>query len=241
MKASTGISRTLRFVSVISAWFRYGLMAAGVILIIAMAGIVDRNPGLLAGLRAVLPEGGAAALMPVMAAGEDSPDELIAAAMVSSGTPVEELSPRLRGVLDYVAKRYRVADEALRPVFAAVQTTSRELRLDPLLILAVIGVESGYNPFAQSVHGAQGLMQVVPRFHLDKLPGIPEPTAFLDPMINVHVGARVLEESIRRQGGVEEGLQQFAGALDDPERRYAAKVLAERQRLEQAVARRGVV
>ena len=51
------------------------------------------------------------------------------------------------------------------------------------------------------------------------------------------VGTKVLHESIRRFGGIENGLQQFGGALNDPDRRYASKVLAEKQRLEQATQR----
>jgi hypothetical protein len=62
-------------------------------------------------------------------------------------------------------------------------------------------------------------------------------SSFLDPVTNVQVGAKVLKESIRRNGGLESGLQQFAGAANDPDRRYATKVLAEKQRLEQAAQR----
>jgi len=101
----------------------------------------------------------------------------------------------------------------------------------------VIGIESGFNPFSQSVVGAKGLMQVMPRYHMDKLPEEADRSAFLDPVTNVQVGAKVLHESIRRSGGVENGLQQFGGALNDPDRRYASKVLAEKQRLEQAAQR----
>jgi soluble lytic murein transglycosylase-like protein len=144
----------------------------------------------------------------------------------------------MRAALDFVSRKYRVSDEALLPIFAAAQTTGRELHLDPLLIVAVIGVESGFNPFSQSTFGAQGLMQVVPRFHLDKLPDESDQAAFLDPVVNVQVGARVLKDSIRRNGGLENGLQQFGGALNDPSRRYATKVLAEKQRLEQAPRQR---
>lgn len=147
----------------------------------------------------------------------------------------ESLPPRLRGAMDYVSRRYKVSADALQPVFATAQRVGRELHLDPLLIIAIIGIESGFNPFSQSGYGAQGLMQVVPRFHQDKLPE--ESASFLDPVTNVQVGARVLKEYIRRNGGIEEGLQQFGGALGDAGRRYAAKVLAERQRLEQAVQR----
>lgn len=136
-----------------------------------------------------------------------------------------------------MSRRYHVSTEALQPIFATAQVAGKELRIDPLLIIAVIGVESGFNPFSQSGFGAQGLMQVVPRFHMDKLPDEAEAGAFLDPVTNVQVGARVLHESIRRNGGLEDGLQQFGGAINDPDRRYSTKVLAEKQRLEQAVQR----
>lgn len=154
---------------------------------------------------------------------------------VNEEASVEVLAPRLRAAMDYVTRRYKVSTEAVQPIFETAQHVGRELHIDPLLIIAVIGVESGFNPFSQSVFGAQGLMQVVPRFHQDKLPE--ESASFLDPVTNVQIGARVLKESIRRQGGLEEGLQQFGGALGDAGRRYSSKVLAERQRLEQAATR----
>ena len=111
-----------------------------------------------------------------------------------------------------------------------------------MLVVAVIGIESGFNPLAQSVMGAQGLMQVIPRFHRDKLPEGSSELAFLDPVSNVRVGIKVLQESIRRQGGVAEGLQYYAGASDDPEMAYSTRVLGEKQRLEQAAkSKRGAV
>jgi soluble lytic murein transglycosylase-like protein len=147
----------------------------------------------------------------------------------------EALNARMRGAMDYVSRRYHVSADALQPIFVTAQATGRQLQLDPLLIIAVIGIESRFNPFSESVIGAKGLMQVVPRYHQDKLPEDADRAAFLNPVINVKVGAKVLQESIRRYGGLENGLQQFGGAITDPERRYASKVLAEKQRLEQAV------
>lgn len=152
--------------------------------------------------------------------------------------PGVELNASMSAALDSVAQRYRVSPEALQPIFTAAQQAARGL--DPLLIIAVIGVESGFNPFAQSVMGAQGLMQVIPRYHRDKLPPETPAMSFLDPVSNVRVGAEVLHEAIRRQGGVIEGLQYYAGATDDPDRSYATRVIAEKQRLELAVrARKG--
>lgn len=146
----------------------------------------------------------------------------------------ETLTPQMHAALGYVSQRYRVSAAALEPIFATAQMTGRKLRLDPLLIIAVIGIESRFNPFSESTKGAQGLMQVMPRFHRDKLPEGTGKLPFFDPVINIRVGAQVLDESIRRNGGLVAGLQQFAGAADDEERAYATKVIAEKQRLEQA-------
>lgn len=148
------------------------------------------------------------------------------------------LTPAMTAALDYVVQRYRVSAEALLPVFEAAQSAARERRLDPLLLIAVISVESRFNPFSQSPMGAQGLMQIIPRYHQDKLTSTGAERPFLDPIINVQVGARILQEAIRRQGGLIEGLQAYGGALDDEDQAYAAKVLAEKLRLEQAPRRR---
>jgi hypothetical protein len=81
-------------------------------------------------------------------------------------------------------------------------------------------------------------MQVIPGYHLDKVPQGAGLQPFLDPVTNIQVGVHVLEEAIRWRGSLTAGLQHYGGASDDPESGYANKVLAEKERLEQA-ARRG--
>jgi soluble lytic murein transglycosylase-like protein len=142
------------------------------------------------------------------------------------------LSPRMKAALAYVAKRYRVSQEALAPLFELTQAVCEEQRMDPILIVAVMAIESRFNPFAESPMGAQGLMQIIPRFHMDKLPENAGENPFLDPEINVRVGVRILEEAIRRRGGLVAGLQYYAGSTD-PTAGYANRVLAEKQRIEQ--------
>lgn len=226
MFATTLLSPALQRVSVAAINFlQKFLMVVGLIFIIGLLGVQGTRLDLIDGLKSFMP---AAEASPEA----DGPEAQADMAESANG----QLSPRMLGVLEYVSKRYRVSHEALQPIFSTAQEVGQELKLDPLLIIAVIGVESGFNPFSQSVYGAQGLMQVVPRFHQDKLPE--EANSFLDPVTNVQVGARVLKESIFRSGGLENGLQQFGGALKDPERRYAGKVLAEKMRLEQAVQRK---
>ena len=208
-----------------SSMFQKFLMLAGVFFVLAFAGVQSGNPTMLGGLKSLMPANEEVFV-------EDEQD------VIEEIDPAAEtLSARMRTAMDYVSRRYHVAPDALQPIFATAQAAGRQLHLDPLLIIAVIGIESRFNPFSESVVGAKGLMQVMPRYHQDKLPEDADQTAFLNPVINVQVGAKVLQESIRRNGGLENGLQQFGGAISDPERRYSTKVLAEKQRLEQAVQR----
>lgn len=158
---------------------------------------------------------------------------VISAAPVAGG---EALTPRMRAVMEHVAQRYRVAASTLRPIFGAAQVSARERGLDPLLIVAVIGIESSFNPQAESSYGAQGLMQVVPRFHLNKVPQGAGAQPFFDPVTNVYIGGHVLQEAIRRRGSLIAGLQYYGGS-SDPQAPYAVKVIAEKARLEQVAAR----
>jgi len=139
----------------------------------------------------------------------------------------------------YIANRYRVADEIVAGIVDAAYRAAQERKLDPLVVLAVAATESGYNPIAESVVGAKGLMQVIAKFHPEKLDGHGGEDALFDPATNVRVGAQILHEYLLRYGDLETALQMYAGAMDDPEARYARKVLAERERLKQALARSG--
>jgi soluble lytic murein transglycosylase-like protein len=95
-----------------------------------------------------------------------------------------------------------------------------------------MAIESRYNPVAESVMGARGLMQVIAKYHLEKLEAHGGEESLLDPDVNIAVGTQILREYSRRFGDIETALQMYAGALDDPTATYAGKVLAEKARLE---------
>jgi soluble lytic murein transglycosylase-like protein len=137
-----------------------------------------------------------------------------------------------RLVTEFIAKRYRVSEQAVAGFVSTAYRAGDQYAVDPLLILAVMAVESRYNPVAESQVGAKGLMQVMPKFHLDKLSDHGGEHAVLEPEVNIVVGARILREYLRRFGDTEAALQMYAGAYDEPTAQYAAKVLAERTRLE---------
>ncbi len=175
---------------------------------------------------------------------DESPGPAVAAGSIRYDGTVSVLervdsadSEKYRALINYVSRRYRIAPDVIEQFVGAAHDAGRQVGLDPLLILAVMAVESRFNPVAESLVGAKGLMQVVPRHHLDKLLEHGGEEAVLDPMINIPVGARILKEYIRRTGSVEAGLQFYNGSLADPSSQYAQKVIAERERLQQAVRR----
>ena len=159
------------------------------------------------------------------------------AAQVTAGTiqPGSESAAlrEQRAVTEFIARRYRVAQDATAGFVATAYRAGTEWKVDPLLILAVMAVESRYNPVAESQQGAKGLMQVIPKFHAEKLVEHGGEGALLDPNVNIQVGAQILREYLRRFGETETALQMYAGAFDEPNSAYAFKVLAERARLEQ--------
>ncbi|MFH1870872.1 MAG: transglycosylase SLT domain-containing protein [Pseudomonadota bacterium] len=213
----------VRGTSTVLNYLHIDLAVAAVVLSFVLIGGLANNLGFGQSIAGTLPD--------ISVSTEPGP----ARSVVAANRP---LTPTMDAVLGFVAQRYRVAPEPLLPVFEAAQAAASERGIDPLLIVAVIAIESGFNPFAQSNMGAQGLMQIIPRYHQDKAPKTSAGSAFLDPVSNVRMGAHILQESIRRQGGLMAGLQYYAGASDDIEQSYANKVIAEKLRLEQAARRR---
>src|SRR6185295_15485030 len=130
--------------------------------------------------------------------------------------------PAQRALAEHFARRYLIATEATRRWVGAAYRAAGEVGLDPLLILAVITIESRFNPVAESVMGAKGLMQIIPRFHRDKLGALGD-EATLDPETNILVGSRILQEYVYRTGTLEAGLQYYNGAMSDGSAQYAQK------------------
>jgi len=140
-------------------------------------------------------------------------------------------------VTSWLSKRYRVAGDATNMLVSTAYLTAREIKLDPLLILAVMAIESGLNPFAESPMGAQGLMQVMSKVHHEKFQEMGGLQAALNPVANIRVGSLILKDYVTRGGSVEAGLKSYVGAAafahDDG---YGVRVLAEYNRLKQVSA-----
>lgn len=139
-----------------------------------------------------------------------------------------------KAVAGYIARKFRVAHDATLQLVKAAYVTGKEVGVDPMLLLAVMAIESSFNPYAESGMGAQGLMQVMTRVHQDKYEAVGGVKAALNPYANIKIGALVLKDCIARAGSLEGGLKYYVGATTATDGGYGAKVLAERARLRQA-------
>lgn len=140
-------------------------------------------------------------------------------------TPVVE-KPKQHSKLIHVQiwasnQKYLIPDEDdLHMVYkAGIQNN-----VDPLLLLAVIGVESSFKSSAKSNAGAIGYMQVVPRWHLNKIDDV---NKLWIPHYNINIGAAILGDLIDRYGLVK-ALQKYNGSTT---KEYPNRVLTAYKRL----------
>ena len=162
-----------------------------------------------------------------------APVELAASDRATATNP-KNLPKDQAAVAFWLSKKYRVAPEPLSVLVAEAYEIGTRAKIDPTLILAIMAIESSFNPFAESAVGAQGLMQVMTRVHTDKYQSFGGHFAAFDPVSNLRVGVKVLQECIARAGSVEGGLRYYVGAANmADDGGYAAKVMAEHFRLRQ--------
>lgn len=137
---------------------------------------------------------------------------------------------QVQALRNYIARKYKVASDATQVLVDTAYKEGASHKIDPLLLLAVMAIESRYNPFAESPVGAQGLMQVMTRVHQEKFEKFGD-NAALDPVANIKVGSIILRDCIARRGSVNGGLSCYVGATGPSDGGYSNKVQAERRRL----------
>ncbi len=218
---------------------RYALMTLGLTAIATLA-LMFFKPEIADRVQALSPFSEAVAAttpeeMPAMANLMDDPstaDDVAVTDAASGNNAMLGTDLQQQRVTQWIAKRYRVANDATNMLVSAAYLTGKEINFDPLLILAVMAIESRFNPFAESPVGAQGLMQVMSKVHHEKFAEMGGTQAALNPVANIRVGSLILKEYVTRGGSVEAGLKRYVGAAAmDSDDGYGAKVLGEYDRL----------
>jgi hypothetical protein len=144
---------------------------------------------------------------------------------------------------DVISGRYRIAHEASEYIVKTTFSESRKFDIDPVLMLALMAIESRFNPISESVVGAQGFSQVLPKYHQEKIkPIVKSGGHLLDMSANIHVGMQILREyMIKFHNNEVMALQQYNGTLHDKTRKYSKKVLGEKRLFLAAIESRKVV
>lgn len=159
--------------------------------------------------------------------------------VVEQGKPLsispEHISPEQRRLVDFITQRYRAASDLVHEIVSETYAIAREHKIDPLLILAMVAVESQFDPFAQSPRGAQGLMQILTRVHTAKFEQLGGVSAVFDPVTNLRVGVGILKEYLSRDANIEQALKTYVGAANLPsDHGYGQRVMLARSKLEEA-------
>jgi soluble lytic murein transglycosylase-like protein len=159
----------------------------------------------------------------------------------ATAADLSELNRQQQSVVQWISRRYSVAQEPISRLVQEAWSVGKAAGVEPTLILAIMAMESSFNPFAQSHVGAQGLMQVMTGIHRDKYEAFGGKRAAFDPVTNLRVGVQVLKECISRGGSLEEGLKYYVGAANlAHDGGYASRVLAEQRYLLSVAAGRHV-
>lgn len=146
----------------------------------------------------------------------------------------EPLTPQGQRAAQYIAKNYHIAREAAQLIVQEAFKAGKAHRVDPLLLLAIIGIESRYNPLSESEAGALGLTQAMPESHPEKVAAIAKQQGhILNIGDNIELGAKVIGEYLRKfDNNSVLALQQYNGSLNDSSRFYSSKVLALRAKMQ---------
>jgi hypothetical protein len=204
-----------------------GQQLRGILVVLVLALVV------LGANRVVDLQQGAAAA----SAGTDAaqPAGEVTAAVAHPAEPAAE-NPRHLALSEFLAKRYKVSRAVTLDLVEIAHAAGQQIGIDPLLIIAVIAVESRFNPIAESVAGAKGLMQIIPKYHAAKFREFGgDKYAVFDPETNILVGAKILKEYLARTGSLSTALQLYVGAATDDDETYSDKVMTEKQRLQQVI------
>lgn len=105
------------------------------------------------------------------------------------------------GIYKFIAETTSLSRKEVLHIVESLVKWGERFNVDPKLLAAIIMQESKFDPFAISRSGALGLMQVIPKWHLDKIiaakneVGTPE---LFNASTNIYLGAWVLSDCLKK-------------------------------------------
>lgn len=155
---------------------------------------------------------------------------MLSPAARSTASPVQDLSRDQVAVTDWLSRKYKVSPEPLAALVSEAWALGERSQIAPTLILAVIAIESRFNPFASGNQGRMGLMQIEPEVHSNALTPFGGRLAAFDPLTNLRVGTRYLQELIHGADTLEDALRLYAQASGQGKNpHYIDRILAEQK------------
>ena len=128
-------------------------------------------------------------------------------------------TPTAEEIAAVVSARFHIGLPDALEIGHAALNAARRYTISPLLLLAMIAVESSFDRFAVSVVGAKGLMQVLPSQHRDRVLRTSDLT---DARTNVRIGSAILHDYIRASdGNLEDALHRYSGGAKGYAKRVA--------------------
>lgn len=131
-----------------------------------------------------------------------------------------------------IVSRYNIPSEMAVRIAAKVEEVSKAKGIDPAMMLGLIATESSFRTNLTSSAGAQGLTQVIPKWHRAKIAKVTSGgggKSIWHPESNIEIGAMVFQEYRAKSSSDTQALQRYNGALKDKSAKYANKVFRHAQ------------
>ena len=158
---------------------------------------------------------------------QPAPDPELRAILAQAVTTADSFDDRFEAEVWLLDMSQRLAERVPDPterveLLKLIHREATRVELPPELVLAVIDIESGFDRFAVSRAGAQGLMQIM-SFWLDELEVAH--TNLFDPALNLRMGCTILRVYLDRENGdIPRALARYNGSAG--RRTYPDKVLS---------------
>ncbi len=155
------------------------------------------------------------------------------AASRSTAKNTHQLTQDQLAVTHWLSRKYRVSLEPMGAMVSEAWVIGERSQLPPSLILAIMAVESRFNPYASGSQGAVGLMQIEQDAHSQTLNHFGGRFSAFDPLTNLRIGVRHLQALVQQTNTLEQALSLYgASSGQATERQYVERVLTEQRLLE---------